>query len=50
MEFPLKGYTEQLLQGVHPGAFAVRRKHHIHEGGSTYTLQKAHSFMRSTTV
>jgi hypothetical protein len=36
MKFPLKGYEEQIPQGDHPGAFAYKRKHHIHEGVDLY--------------
>lgn len=41
MKFPLKGYTETLPQGDHPGAFAFRRKNHIHEGIDLYAAKGA---------
>lgn len=41
LKFPLKGYTETLPQGDHPGAFAYRRKNHIHEGIDLYAAKGA---------
>jgi len=36
MSFPLREYKETVPQGEHPGAFGVKRKHHIHEGVDLY--------------
>lgn len=41
MKFPLKGYEGEIPQGDHPGAFAFKRKHHIHEGIDLYSAQTA---------